>query len=588
MGGNNDDLSTTRVLIPLQCKEFVVKEPSLLNNCDYPEVDYDNGATNLYQQIENKDWDKVITRAQFAPIEAKTWVCRREHNNSNKIRWRLLPIHATCIFRSPLSVIEALITAFPDGPKMRDDQSMLPIHLACRNGASKGVVLTLLKAFPDSINFKDRKSRTPYDFADSSHSQNREAVMFALNRFKGNYDSNSISDDHNDLVTTSSSYIYLTNNKEVDYDHRTILFRLILKKDWDGVVQRSKLFPDEALTWIVTKGFNGSLRFLPLHKACVLQPPDNVIEALLEAFPDGSICKDQDGWLPIHCACFYGASEGVVNILLKVNQKSLMIKDDDGRLPLHYACIKGATVGIISALIESNSKSSTIKDFEGKLPIHHASLKCAPQSTIDILLKSYPRGIQIRDDFGRLPLHLACRKNTSERTIRTILNIHSNGAKVKDDQDKLPIHYACQNFSSNSVVFALLETYPESINIKNDYGKTPLEELVERNDPKLDSIIETMKKIKCGQDEIKNRKDDFKNHNIGIHNKLIKLSNRVKHLENTMNEITRIGIEVKSKNLSTTEKEAITAINKIVDILSHLHHFQKKNEFDVDLEKNVN
>ena len=36
-------------------------------------------------------------------------------------------------------------------------------------------------------------------------------------------------------------------------------------------------------TWIVTKGFNGNLLFLPLHKACVLQPPEHAVKALLQA-----------------------------------------------------------------------------------------------------------------------------------------------------------------------------------------------------------------------------------------------------------------------------------------------------------------
>ena len=97
-----------------------------------PECDYDRNPTQLYKLIENKRWDAAVVRAQSCPEEARTWVCRREkgggggygyggqQHGQQQIRWRLLPIHATCVFRSPLSLIEALIEAYPDGAQMKD------------------------------------------------------------------------------------------------------------------------------------------------------------------------------------------------------------------------------------------------------------------------------------------------------------------------------------------------------------------------------------------------------------------------------------------------------------------------------------
>ena len=92
------------------------------HNDDEPEADYDEGATILYQCIENKDWDGALSRLEMSPMEAKTWVYRRENNR--KMRWRLLPIHAVCIFRAPMALIEALVEVYADGPKMKDDQGM--------------------------------------------------------------------------------------------------------------------------------------------------------------------------------------------------------------------------------------------------------------------------------------------------------------------------------------------------------------------------------------------------------------------------------------------------------------------------------
>ena len=44
----------------------------------------------------------------------------------------------------------------------------------------------------------------------------------------------------------------LTSSREVDYEHRTVLFRMILKKDWKQAAARALAYPDEASTWIVT------------------------------------------------------------------------------------------------------------------------------------------------------------------------------------------------------------------------------------------------------------------------------------------------------------------------------------------------
>ena len=101
-------------------------KPSTADNNDTyaePECDYDRTPTQLYKLIEHKKWDAAITRAQSCPEEAATWVCRRDGKKGGageQIRWRLLPLHATCVFRSPLSLIEALIEAYPDGTQMKD------------------------------------------------------------------------------------------------------------------------------------------------------------------------------------------------------------------------------------------------------------------------------------------------------------------------------------------------------------------------------------------------------------------------------------------------------------------------------------
>lgn len=516
-------------------------------------VDYDGGATGLYRQIEARNWDNAMTRVESHPEEAKTWVSRKEHN-SDKIRWRLLPLHSTCIFRAPLALIETLVDVHPEAAEKKDDQGMLPIHLACRNGASKGVVLTLLNAAPLTHMAKDRKGRTPLDLVEASNSQNSEAVSTAIRDFIKERGFKSVN------VSVSSDI----PENEVDYDNRTALFRLLMKKDWKAATARTKSNPEEAATWIATKGYNGSLRFLPLHKACVLQPPEEVIEALVKAYPDATKSRDQDGWLPIHCACFYGADAVIIKVLLDGYGKSAQLKDDEGRLPLHYACLKGASQDVVDALLGTFSKAAMSKDDEGRLPIHHACSKGAPEGVIDALLKASPKGAQAKDDQGRLPLHHACRKSSSERIIRTLLRVYPRAAQIKDDQDKLPVHYACQHEVSASIVNVLLTTYPESINVKNGFGYTPLAEARAVDDPKMEPIIHVLEKFKVEQDKIKVDSGE----NAIIEAKLDALVKRVAHLETLVGNAMEMGAEIKGSVKKA--KDPYILIDRMADRLANL------------------
>mmetsp|Transcript_14209 Transcript_14209/g.34260 ORF Transcript_14209/g.34260 Transcript_14209/m.34260 type:complete len:623 (-) Transcript_14209:1777-3645(-) len=540
---------------------------SRFHDDDEPEVDYDEGATELYRRIEGRDWDGAMARLESHPYEAKTWVFRKEHG-SEKIRWRLLPLHATCIFRSPLALMEALIDVYDDAPQMKDDQGMLPVHLACRNGGSKGVVLTLLNAFPESYNVKDRKGRTPLKTVEASGSQNSEAVSIAIRRFQQEMENGGHSVRLVNMTpgdgSLAGSRATAATPSEVDYEHRTVLFRLLLKKDWEAAAERALSHSEEASTWIVTKGFNGNLRFLPLHKACVLQPPESLVEALMEAYPDATGSRDQDGWLPVHCACFYGASGKVVTTLLSVNPKGAQSKDDEGRLPLHYACLKGASQHVVDVLLENFPKGAMNKDEEGRLPIHHACSKGAPEGVIEALLKTSPKGAQSKDDQGRLPLHHACRKSSPESIIRTLLRVYPRAAQVKDDQDKLPIHYACQHGTSPGVVNVLLTTYPESINVKNGFGYTPLAEARAVENPKMDPIIHILEKFKVDQDKIMIEAGE----NTIFEAKLEAMNNRVAHLERLLGQVMEIGVEIK-QNIKKA-RDPYVLIDHMADRLANL------------------
>lgn len=144
------------------------------------ECDYDTNPTELYLAVQRKDWDAALERATAFPHEASTWVSRKE--SDGKLRWRLLPLHASIIFRAPERVISSLLFAFAQGAQCKDDQGMLPLHLAFRNGADEEAVHSLLMAYPQSLDIQDRKGRTPMVLAQQSTHFNKDVWIRALER----------------------------------------------------------------------------------------------------------------------------------------------------------------------------------------------------------------------------------------------------------------------------------------------------------------------------------------------------------------------------------------------------------------------
>lgn len=577
---------------------------------DQPETDYDLGPTQLYTFIENKHWESAIERSRTTPSEVRTWISRREPDDPNKIRWKLLPLHATCVFRAPLNLIEALIAAYPAAPSMMDDQGMLPIHLACRNGASRGVVMTLLNAHPNSINVKDKKGRTPLNLVENSNSQNKDVVIEAMQAFRISLENNALppvgvglravspamvahvgNNGGGTTTTTGGAAATNSNNnllsmatptfgeREVDYENRTILFRLVLKKDWEGVSTRLHLFPDEASTWIVTKGFNGNLRFLPLHKACVLSPPPSIIMALIQAFPESVNRADQDGWLPLHCACFYNAPVASIEAIVQADPKAAQKKDDDGRLPLHYACLKGAPEQVVNQLLGVHVKGALAKDNDGRMPLHHACSKAASDGVIETLVRLGPKAAQSKDNNGRLPLHLACKKGITKNALTMLLQVYARAAAAKDDQEKLPVHHACQSGScSPAAVLALLDAHPESIHARTAFGLTPHDEACQpKADVNMAPIIEVLDRFKAEQDRLGTLHAANGGGGGGLEgarvreleDRVVELTNMSDNLQEALNDIAHIAAELK-KDLTSGNNNEKAVLTKFCENLMRL------------------
>jgi len=155
-------------------------EASTASRCTR-DCNYDTNPTQLFLDLQRRDWTAVLDRCSTDPDQARVWVQRNELDGST-LRWKLLPIHAAIIFDATEDVIRALLEAYPKGAQSRDDQGMLPLHLAFRHGSTVGIVNLLLVAFPQSVKVKDKKGRIPLVLVQASTSPNRDAFIQALQR----------------------------------------------------------------------------------------------------------------------------------------------------------------------------------------------------------------------------------------------------------------------------------------------------------------------------------------------------------------------------------------------------------------------
>jgi hypothetical protein len=141
--------------------------------------------------------------------------------------------------------------------------------------------------------------------------------------------------------------------KEVDYYlNPTELFRWINYRRWDGAKSRVLSHPDECFTWIVSRhSSDGRIlwRHLPLHLVCMqsengstdnssqaTRQIEELVNVLLEAYPDGANSPDDQGMLPLHLIVANSAqpNERILYLLLIAYPTGVDVKDKYGRTPV--------------------------------------------------------------------------------------------------------------------------------------------------------------------------------------------------------------------------------------------------------------
>ena len=302
--------------------------------------------------------------------------------------------------------------------------------------------------------------------------------------------------------------------------------RLVNKQKWPELVELVGTFPEGAA--VADKLQQG---MLPIHRALLKGASTQLIEKLVEAYPAGLLCAEDNCMLPLHYACAYGHctekgymklhnpliadSHGhVLKLLLKTQPMAAKEIDQEGRTPLHVAASSKACALAVVDLLEAHEAASARRTKLGKLPIHFAlefractdtvkalltahpnavgesaQRKCplhyaveghAAPETVRYLAEAYPAGVREKSIESMLPLHLACAHKQPLEVIQLLTEAHPDGLYDRDRHSRMPLHHALESAAAEDVLLYLLEQAPDTAKVNGYYPHLPLHIAVEK------------------------------------------------------------------------------------------------------------
>lgn len=209
-------------------------------------------------------------------------------------------LHMVCkLTDPPVDVVESLIECSEETVTWADSNGWLPLHHACANGASGKVLAVLVEAYPDGKVKQDKRYRTPLHFAFFRKDAHEDKMNLKADARK----SMNPNDEEEDDVGNSMPEIVA-------------------------------LLADSGAAELQDEG-----GMLPMHYASAYGTTREVLEVLLEVYPESITKRENKGRNPLHLAMVNAhrkSSPSVVGFLLEVDAAEIInVHDDDSHLPIH-------------------------------------------------------------------------------------------------------------------------------------------------------------------------------------------------------------------------------------------------------------
>jgi Ion transport protein len=199
---------------------------------------------------------------------------------------------------------------------------------------------------------------------------------------------------------------------------------------------------------------------------------------------EGVMFRDAQEMTALHCISRNDPPEDVINTMLEFGAEALDMPDTFGWLPLHYACACGASSEVIMRFNEESPFSKTVVDRRGRAPIHFALSNLGSRRTItpEIVASLINTGSSTYpDDTGMLPLHYACAYGADDEVIQALIEANPDGLLAMDDRGRTPLVFCLANCDRDYAAAAarfMLETNQDVVN-RYEGTKVPLQALAD-------------------------------------------------------------------------------------------------------------
>jgi Ankyrin repeats (3 copies) len=350
----------------------------------------------------------------------------------------LLPLHVAVLYSASSDIILALVDAYPLAA-LRDVFGMLPIHFVAAGWLLPPLLpppvsvtieriqisndpetidhtlllqnLTVLQqAVPDSVRIRSgNNGMKPEEYInecmeDSSYKDECLRVLQeglnilprkeATRLFDIDTSITSSSDDIFDFNDTmhSSADDYTDGNLEINPPAPSgseppfeYLSSLMAARDWQSVNVAIAMYPSLAAQWIfgIDDASASIYKRLPLHCACIYGGPIELIDTLINLFPEGIQTIDPtDSSTPLSLACFANNSIKIIRLILRSYPQAIDIVNIYGQVPLHVAILSKVSHDVVELLVEESPHLVLLKDNDGLNSINYAKIVYGEEHTV--------------------------------------------------------------------------------------------------------------------------------------------------------------------------------------------------------------
>ena len=240
---------------------------------------------------------------------------------------------------------------------------------------------------------------------------------------------------------------------------------LIPDEEWELVEAAIKQDPSLAMAQVpmVFQGENS--KCLLVHLMCAeRKTPLSIIEQLLVANPSALQQQESRGKrLPLHICLFKGSTPDVVEYVLEQYPQAVYHADSEGNLPLHYAAMY-ACPQIWNLILQANPEAAEKANEKLKYPLH---LMCAryfdrhdiTRDQVKSCLDANPAAIRFPDSWGRLPLHLACQGHARKDVIQVLVEVYPEALLQADSSKDTPYDLVRRHYKDDTQLVATMKDW---------------------------------------------------------------------------------------------------------------------------------